>query len=33
MIEEVRARAARESEDGDGPPGGAEISEFPRPVE
>lgn len=33
MIEEARARAARESEDGDGPPGGAEISEFPRPVE
>lgn len=33
MVEEARARAARESEDGDGPPGGAEISEFPRPVE
>ena len=33
MIEEARARTARESEDGDGPPGGAEISEFPRPVE
>lgn len=33
MIEEARARAARENEDGDGPPGGAEISEFPRPVE
>ena len=33
MVEEARARAARENEAGDGPPGGAEISEFPRPVE
>ena len=33
MVEEARARAARENEDDDGPPGGAEISEFPRPVE